>query len=129
MIEIILDDGTRIPLHGKSLLVLPAGSQQNSIITDGRNDWDIIMIVGGVNRIVNLELHAPAIVIVYLGVKTTVNVTGGMALPLSQAVFVAGVDNIVNGVANHHKGRIMLRSGEEFHLSAISEFLRIEIAQ
>ena len=43
MIEIKLDNGTIIPLHGKSLLILPAGSRRNHIINN-EDDYEVIMI-------------------------------------------------------------------------------------
>jgi hypothetical protein len=127
MLEIQLEDGTILPLHGKSLLVLPPGSRQTNVVTDQRNEWDVILIVGGVDRTLNIELHSPAIIVLYAGVRTEVNVNGGMALPISQVVFVHGVDNVVNGIATQNRGRIVQAHNQEFDLSAIGDFSRIDI--
>lgn len=126
MIEIQLENGMTIPLQGKSLLMLPADSNTNHIINN-ENDYDIILIIAGIDRTVNIELHKPAIIIVKDGIRTKVNVTGGMALPISQAVFIAGVDNNVNGLTTQSRGRIVLSNGHDFDLSAISDFGNIDI--
>ena len=126
MTEIQLDNGTTIPLHEKSLLILPAGSWTNHIINN-EGDYDVIIIIAGIDRTVNIELHQPAIIIVEAGIRTVVNVTGGMALPISQAVIIAGLDNTVNGLATQNRGRIISAHRKEFDLGAISDFDKIEI--
>lgn len=128
MIEIQLDNGTTIPLHGKSLLMLPAGSRTNHIINN-EDDYDVIMIIAGIDRTVNIELHQPAIIIVEAGIRTVVNVTGGMALPISQAVLIAGLDNTVNGLTNQNRGRIVSAHRDDFDLGAIATFDKIEIGR
>ena len=128
MIEIQLDNGTTIPLHGKSVLILPAGSRINNIINN-EDDYDVIMIIAGIDRTVNIELHQPAIIIVEAGIRTIVNVTGGMALPISQAVLIAGLDNTVNGLASQNRGRIISAHRNEFDLGAIATFDKIEIGR
>lgn len=128
MIEIQLDNGTTIPLHGKSLLMLPAGSRTNHIINN-EDDYDVIMIFAGIDRTVNIELHQPAIIIVEAGIRTVVNVTGGMALPISQAVLIAGLDNTVNGLTNQNRGRIVSAHRDDFDLGAIATFDKIEIGR
>jgi hypothetical protein len=126
MIEIQLDNGTTIPLHGKSLLILPAGSRSNNIINN-EDDYDVIMIIAGIGRTVNIELHQPAIIIVEAGIRTIVNVTGGMALPISQAILIAGIDNIINGLTTQNRGRIISAHREDFDLGAIASFEKIKI--
>jgi hypothetical protein len=126
MIEIQLDNGTTIPLHGKSLLILPAGSRTNNIINN-EDDYDVIMIIAGIDRTVNIELHQPAIIIVEAGIRTIVNVTGGMALPISQAILIAGIDNIINGLTTQNRGRIISAHREDFDLGAIASFEKIKI--
>lgn len=128
MIEIKLDNGMSIPLHGKSLLILPAGSRTNHIINN-EDDYDVIMIIAGIDRTVNIELHQPAIIIVEAGIRTVVNVTGGMALPISQVVLIAGLDNTVNGLTTQNRGRIISAHREEFDLGAIASFDKIEIGR
>jgi|GEM_PF-1417766 len=128
MLEIQLDNGTTIPLHGKSLLILPAGSRTNHIINN-EDDYDVIMIIAGIDRTVNIELHQPAIIIVEAGIRTKVNVTGGMALPISQAVLIAGLDNIVNGLTTQNRGRIISAHKDEFDLGAIASFDKIEFGR
>jgi hypothetical protein len=128
MIKIKLDIGTIIPLHGKSLLILPSGSRTNHIINN-EDDYDVIMIIGGIDRTVNIELHQPAIIIVEAGIRTVVNVTGGMALLISQVVFIAGLENTVNGLTNQNRGRIISLHQEEFDLGAIASFDKIEIGK
>jgi len=126
MIKIKIYNGTIISLHKKSLLILPADSRTNHIINN-EDDYDVIMIIAGIDRTVNIELHQPAIIIVEAGIKTTVNVTGGMALPLSQAVFITGIDNVVNGLTNQNRGRIISAHRDEFDLGSISDFDKIII--
>ncbi len=126
MIEIKLDNDTSISLHGKSLLILPAGSQTNHIINN-EDDYDVIMIIAGVDRTVNIKLNQPAIIIVEAGIRTVVNVSGGMALPISQAVLIAGVDNTVNGLTTQNRGRIISANRKEFDLGAIATFNKIKI--
>jgi len=128
MLEIQLDNGTTIPLHGKSLLILPAGSTTNHIINN-EDDYDVIMIIAGIDRTVNIELHQPAIIIVEAGIRTKVNVTGGMALPISQVVLIAGLDNIVNGLTTQNRGRIISAHRDEFDLGAIASFDKIEFGR
>lgn len=128
MIEIKLDNGTTIPLNGKSLLILPAGSRTNHFVNN-EDDYDVIMITAGIDRTVNIELHQPAIIIVEAGIRTVVNVTGGMALPISQAVLIAGLENTVNGLTTQNRGRIISAHRKEFDLGSISSFDKIEIAK
>ena len=128
MIEIKLDNDTSISLHGKSLLILPSGSRTNHIINN-EDDYDVIMIIAGVDRTVNIKLNQPAIIIVEAGIRTVVNVSGGMALPISQAVLIAGVDNIVNGLTTQNRGRIISAHREEFDLGAIATFNKIKIGE
>lgn len=128
MLEIKLDNGTAIPLHGKSLLILPADSATNHIINN-ENDYDVIMVIASIDRTVNIELLQPAIIIVEAGVRTVVNVTGGLALPISQAVLIAGLDNTVNGLTNQNSGQIISANRDQFDLGAIASFDKIEIAR
>ena len=128
MIEIQLDNEMTIPLHGKSLLILPAGSGINHIINN-EDDYDVIMIIAGIDRTVYIELHQPTIIIVEAGIRSVVNVTGGMALPFSQAVLIAGLDNTVNGLATQNRGRIISSHRDEFDLGAIATLNKIEIGR
>jgi len=128
MVEIKLDNGIVMPLHGKKLLILPAGSRANNIINN-EDDYDVIMIIAGIDRTVNIELHQPATIIVEAGIRTVVNVTGGMALPISQAVFISGIDNKVNGLTNQNQGKIISAHGGEFDIGAIADFGKIEISR
>jgi hypothetical protein len=127
MLEIILENESRIPIFGKSLLIISASSLNCSIMNN-EDDYDIIVISGGIDRTVNVELHQPAIIIIEGGIRTTINVTGGMALPISQAVFVGGIDNVVNGIANQNKGKITMINGETFIFGALSVFKKISIS-
>jgi hypothetical protein len=126
MIEIRLDNGTTIPLMGKSLLILPADSETNQIINN-EGDYDVIMITAGIDRIVNIELHQPAIIIIEAGIRNTVNVTGGMALPISRAVMISGQNNTVNGLLTQNCGQFISTQSENFGLGDIVSFDKIEI--
>lgn len=128
MIEIQLDNGIVIPLQGKSILLLPPSSRTNHVVNN-EDDYDVIIIVAGIDRTINIELHQPAIIIVESGVRNVVNVTGGMALPISQAVFISGNENIVNGLSNQNKGQIISTPSRDFNLAAIATFKKIEIAK
>lgn len=126
MLEIKLESGKRIPLNLKSLLILPADSSVDDIINQ-EDDYHVILIVGGNNKTVNIKLSQPAIIILEGGTNNVVNVAGGMALPISQAVLIGGVDNTVKGLETQNPGRIISRSGNEFDLAAISIFENIEV--
>lgn len=127
MIEIQLNEGTTIPLQGKSLLVLPAGSRTTHIINN-KDDYDLIMIIAGIDRTVNIELHKKTIIIVEAGIRTVVNVIGEeIVLTISEAILIAGLDNKVNGLMTQNRGRIISAHKEEFDLGAISNFNKIEI--
>jgi hypothetical protein len=125
MIEIRLDNGTTIPLDGKSLLIIPSGSGTTHIINN-QNDYDIIYIIAGIDRIVNIELNKPAIVIVEAGIGNVINVSGETA-PISQAVLIAGLENTVNGLATQNRGQIITAHRKEFDLGAIATFDKIII--
>jgi hypothetical protein len=126
MLEIQLDNGTILPLHGKSLLILPAGNRTKHIINN-EDDYDVIMVIAGIDRTINIELNQPAIIIVKAGIRTVVNVTGEMVLPISQAVLIAGIDNTVNGLTTQNRGRIISAHRDEFDLDSIACFDKIEI--
>lgn len=128
MLEISLDNKTTISLRRKSLLLLPSNSPTNHIVNK-EGDYDVIMIIGGMDRIVNIELNQPAIIIVEGGTRTVVNVTGGMALPLSQAVLIGGDENTVNGLTTQNHGRIISAREEELDFEAIASFKKIEIGR
>ena len=127
MLEIKLDNRTSIPLRGKSLLILPMVSRSRNVINNGRDNYDAIMIVAGVDRTVNIHLDRTAIIIIETGGRTTVNVTGTTALNTSQVVFIAEVDNKVNGLLTQNIGKIISARREEFDLALITDFERIEI--
>ena len=125
MLEIKLDNRTSIPLRGKSLLILPPGSRSRNVVNNGRDNYDAIMIVAGVDRTVNIHLDRTAILIIETGGRTTVNVTGTTALNTSQVVFIAEVDNKVNGLLTQNRGKIISARREEFDLASITDFERI----
>ena len=54
MVEIKLDNGIVMPLHGKKLLILPAGSRANNIINN-EDDYDVIMIIAGIIELLILN--------------------------------------------------------------------------
>jgi hypothetical protein len=126
MLEIQLDNGTTLPLHSKSLLILPASNRTKHIINN-EDDYDVIMVIAGIDRTINIELNQPAIIIVKAGIRTVVNVTGEMALPISQAVLIAGIDSTVNGLTTQNRGRIISAHRDEFDLGSIACFDKIEI--
>ena len=128
MLSIELDHGDIIPLHGKSLLILPPSSQTDHIVNE-EDDYDIIMIIAGIRRIVNIHLHQPAVIILEAGIENIINVSGGMGLPGSQAVLIAGLDNTVNGLETQSRGRLISSHREEFDLGEIAVFRRIKIGR
>ncbi|AFU69511.1 hypothetical protein P700755_002785 [Psychroflexus torquis ATCC 700755] len=85
------------------------------------------MIIAGIESTINIELNKPAIIIVKAGIRTVINVTGEMALPISQAVLIAGIDNTVNGLTTQNRGRIISAHRDEFDLGSIACFDKIEI--
>lgn len=126
MFEIRLENGDTFPLRGKSLLILPPGGSQIKEIVNNDGDYDVILVVAGIDRTVNIELHKPATIIIEGGINTTVNVTGGMALPISKVVLIRGQENVVNGAVEQNRGKVLLH-GEAFDLGAISEFEKVDI--
>lgn len=128
MIKIKLDNRTIIPLINKSILILPSGSNTNNIVNN-EDDYDVIIIIAGNDRTINIELHQPAIIIVQDEFRTVVNVTGGMALPISQVVFIGGDNNQVNGLITQNSGRIISSNGSEFDISNIADLGRITISR
>jgi len=128
MIKIDLFDGSRVPLNGKSLLILPAGSSVDSVVNK-EDDYDVILIVGGQDRTIDIELRQPAIIVVDGGIRTTVNVSGGMALPISKAVFIGGAGNAVNGLTNQCAGLVVAENGQSFDLSAIASLSKVVICK
>ncbi len=123
MLEIRLDNKESIRLSRKKLLVLPAGSQANNF---ANNDNDIILVIAGVDRNLNIEINRATILIVEAGVRTTINTTGTQTIN-SQVVFIAGVSNKVIGITKQNKGQIFNMRDEQFDLSAISDFEQITI--
>ncbi len=128
MIEIHLENGKIIPLYRKSILILSSGFK-NSHIINNEDNYDVIMIIAGIDRKVNIELHQPAIVILEGCIRTVVNVTGGMALPISQAVINGGMNNTINGLAKQNNGRLITSLGEKIDLTEIATFDKIEIGR
>ena len=54
MLEIQSDALGRIPLHGRSMIVFPAGCRNTTCQND---DYDIILIVAGINRTIDIQLN------------------------------------------------------------------------
>src|ERR1039457_4165927 len=105
MLEIQLDNGRILDLHGKSLLILDRGSIINKIINN-EDDFNIILITGVTDRTFDIEVHQPVIIVVEACKRTTVKVTGGMGLLLSEAVFIDGIENKSNGLERENRGEI-----------------------
>ena len=126
MLEIHLDDGRHLHLHGKSLLILHRGSIINNIINN-EDDYNMILITGVTDRTFSIEVHQPVIIVVEACKRTTVNVTGGMGLLLSEAVFIDGIENKINGLEKQNRGEIISAHREKFNLGAIADFRKIEI--
>jgi hypothetical protein len=123
MIEIDSPELGRIPLHGKAMIVFPAGCATPSYTN---TDYDIILIVAGIDRSLTLNLVHPAIIIVEAGIRTTVQVHG-LGVANSSVLFIAGLDNAVHGVQSQGRGRITIAGHHEFDIGSISSFQRIEI--
>ena len=128
MLEIQLDNGRILDLHGKSLLILHRGSIINKIINN-EDDFNIILITGVTDRTFDIEVHQPVIIVVEACKRTTVKVTGGMGLLLSEAVFINGNGNKIKGLkkAKQNKGKILSAHREKFNLGEIADFSKIEI--
>lgn len=124
MLEIQSDTLGCIPLHGKSMIVFPAGSRTTTYQND---DYDIILIVAGIDRAMDIQLNREAILIVVAGIRTIVN-AHGPAANSSSVLFIAGLKNQVNGVQNQGRGKILVAGGHhEFDIGVISQFEKIEI--
>jgi hypothetical protein len=123
MLEIQSEDPGRIPLHGKSMIVFPAGCRTT---TYQNNDYDIILIVAGIDRTMNIQLNRETILIVEAGIRTTVN-THGPAAGNSSALFIAGLENQVHGVPNQGRGKVTVAGHHEFDIGSVSQFEKIEI--
>ena len=123
MIEIQSNKIGRISLHGKKMIVFPAGCRTTTFIND---DYDVLLIVAGIDRTMDITLNREATIIVEAGIRTEIN-THGPAAHQSTAIFIAGIDNKVNGVPNQDKGRIVGGGDRDFDIGAISSFEKIEI--
>jgi len=123
MIEIRLDNKEILELNRKRILLLPPGSRQDHYIN---NDYDVIMVIAGVDRKFHLILNKPTILIVEAGVRTSINVEGTQA-EISQVVFLAGVNNTVNGISRQNRGKIYTMRDEEYDLGAIANFEQVTI--
>jgi len=115
MIEIRLDNNEKIELTRKSILLMPPGSRQDHYVNE---IYDVIMIIAGVDRNLNLILNRKSILIIEAGVRTSEN---------SQVVFIAGVNNSVKGITRQNRGRIYNIKDEEFDLAAVANFEQITI--
>jgi hypothetical protein len=123
MIEIRLDNNEVVELIRKNILLLPPGSRQDQYVND---NYDVIMVIAGVDRKLNLILNRKSILIVEAGVRTSIIVEGPQA-ENSQVVFIAGVNNSVEGIPRQNRGRIYNMKNEEFDLAAIANFEQITI--
>jgi len=123
MIEIESPQLGRIPLHGKTMIVFPAGCAINTFTN---TDYDVILIVAGIDRTLDLNLVHPAIIIVEAGIRTTVHAHGQGAVN-SSVVFIAGLENTVHGINAQGRGRVTIAGHQEFDIGSISSFERIEI--
>ncbi len=123
MLEIQSDDLGHIPLHGKSMIVFPAGCRTT---TYQNNDYDIILIVAGIDRNMDIQLNRETILIVEAGIRTTVN-AHGPAAGNSSVLFIAGLENQVNGVPNQGRGKVLVAGHHEFDIGSVSQFEKIEI--
>ncbi len=123
MIEIRLDNNEVVETIRKSILFLPPGSRQDQYIND---NYDVIMVIAGVDRKLNLILNRKSILIVEAGVRTSIIVEGAQA-ENSQVVFIAGVNNSVKGIPRQNRGRIYNMKDEEFDLAAVANFEQITI--
>jgi len=126
--KIELENGSIISLNGKSLLILPADSKRNEIINK-EGDYDVIIIIGGLDKTVIIELQQPATIVIDGGIKTIVNVKGGMALPISKAVFIGGIENKILGITKQSQGKIKTDSEFAIFMGAIAAFSKIEICK
>jgi len=88
-----LENGKHLHLHGK-LLILPLGCQVSSI-ENNEYDYDVILILGN-NRTIDLRLSQPATIIIEGSTGVVINILGGMGSGLSQAVFLAGNNHVLN---------------------------------
>lgn len=125
MIEIRLDNNEVIELYRKGILLLPPGCLKDHYVN---NDYDIIMVIAGVDRKLNLLLNRKTILIVEAGVRTSIIVDGAEA-ENSQVVFIAGVNNSVKGIPSQNRGRIYNMRDEEFDLAAVANFKQIKIVK
>lgn len=123
MLEIQSDILGRIQLHGKSMIVFPAGCRTTTYQND---DYDIILIVAGIDRKMEIQLNRETILIVEAGIRTIVN-AHGPAANNSSILFIAGLENQVNGVPNQGRGKILVAGHHEFDIGSISQFEKIEI--
>lgn len=123
MIEIRLDNNEVINLYQKSVLLLPPGCRKDHYVND---DYDIIMVIAGVDRKLNLILNRKSILIVEAGVRTSI-IVEGVEAKNSQVVFITGVSNSVKGIPSQNRGRIYNMRDEEFDLAAVANFEQITI--
>ncbi len=123
MLEIVSDTLGCVPLHEKSMIVFPAGCRTTTFQND---DYDIILIVAGIDRTMEIRLNHEAILIIDAGIRTAVNAYGPAA-GNSSVLFIAGLENHVNGVPNQGRGKVTLAGHHEFDIGSVSQFEKIDI--
>lgn len=148
MLYILLKDGTRIPLFGKSLLVIRSnydavnfynneGTDRLTISNNGDSfkeiykkgrAVDVIIVDAGINRRVIIHTMTPVIIILDAGIRNNVFfISDSNSLELSMAVFIGGIENIVQCLPNQQEGEIIDERGAKFNLSNLTCFNTIDI--
>lgn len=123
MLEIKLDNNQTIRLDRKNLLIIPAGCP---LTTFTNEEFDIILVIAGIDRTIYLKLMKPTILIIEAGIRTNV-IAEDTESKKSQVVFIAGLGNVVTGIEKQNRGNIYDMKNDKFDLGTIANFTQITI--
>ncbi len=121
MIELETRHLGTIRLHNKSVLILRAGSPRTAFVNE---EYEVIVVVAGIDRSLDLNLRIPTVLIVEAGIRTRVSATGPQAAQ-SKAIFIAGLENEVTGIPTQDTGRCVAGGGRDFDLGALSVLKKV----
>lgn len=101
--ELHLENGDKIPVFNKTVLIVVKETPTTKII-NRQGDYDFIFINGDSDVTFEIELEQPAVIVMVEGERNTVNVRGGLSIPLSKAIYIEGENNKINGLFHEYKG-------------------------
>jgi len=108
------------------LFFFSSGSKTNFYRTD-ESKSEILYVIAGVDRYLTFELTKETIVVLEAGVNTKIMTKCTTNGKKSKVVFIAGVNNSVEGLENQHRGKFTDMRGNEVCLSSLVDFKDIRI--